>query len=223
MSGQSSSRRFLPLLAAVTMLGLAGCATPANQPSTSPRPSAGAIRVGAVFPLAGNAAGLANEELDGVQAAADFVNADGGIDGRRIVLDVRDLESAADAPGVMTSLKAAGATVVVGAYSSALSVPASQAADDAGLVYWEAGAVADQLTGRGLPLVFRVGASGTNLGSNSAAFAATELAPRLGRTPPNSGSRSSPRMMTTPDQWQMLQRPRLRARGPRSSPAKRTI
>jgi branched-chain amino acid transport system substrate-binding protein len=59
----------------------------------------------------------------------------------------------------------------------------SQAASDAGLVYWEAGAVADQLTGRGLPLVFRVGATGSNLGSNSATFAATELAPRLGVAP----------------------------------------
>jgi branched-chain amino acid transport system substrate-binding protein len=37
------------------------------------------------------------------------------------------------------------------------------------------------LTGRGLPLVFRVGASGSNLGSNSSAFAATELASRLGK------------------------------------------
>ncbi|HEY7827998.1 MAG TPA: ABC transporter substrate-binding protein, partial [Candidatus Limnocylindrales bacterium] len=44
------------------------------------------------------------------------------------------------------------------------------------------GAVADQLTGRGLPLVFRVGASGTNLGDNSATFATSELAPRLGTT-----------------------------------------
>jgi branched-chain amino acid transport system substrate-binding protein len=42
--------------------------------------------------------------------------------------------------------------------------------------------VADQLTGRGLPLVFRVGASGTNLGDNSATFATTQLAPRLGTT-----------------------------------------
>ncbi|HZC32570.1 MAG TPA: ABC transporter substrate-binding protein [Candidatus Bathyarchaeia archaeon] len=138
--------------------------------------------MGAVFPLAGNAAGLAKEELAGVQAAADFVNADGGVDGRRIVLDVRDLESGTDAPAVMTGLRADGATVVVGAYASALSIPASQAASDAGLVYWEAGAVADRLTGRGLPLVFRVGASGTNLGSNSAAFAAGELAPRLSKT-----------------------------------------
>jgi ABC-type branched-subunit amino acid transport system substrate-binding protein len=73
--------------------------------------------------------------------------------------------------------------VVVGAYSSELSIPAAAAADRAGLVYWEAGSVADQLTGQGLPLVFRVGASSTNLGDNSANFAASQLAPRLGTTP----------------------------------------
>jgi branched-chain amino acid transport system substrate-binding protein len=144
--------------------------------------STGEIRIGAVFPLGGNAAGLASQELAGVQIAADFVNATGGVDGRRIVLDVRDLEPGDDAATVMKSLAAGGASIVVGAYSSDLSIAASQAANDAGLVYWEAGAVADRLTGRGLPLVFRVGASGTNLGSNSAAFATTQLAPRLGRS-----------------------------------------
>ncbi len=87
-----------------------------------------------------------------------------------------------DAPAAMADLKAHGDAVVVGAYSSELSIPASQAASDAGLVYWEAGAVADQLTGRGLPLVFRVGASGANLGSNSARFAVDELASRLGKS-----------------------------------------
>jgi branched-chain amino acid transport system substrate-binding protein len=72
---------------------------------------------------------------------------------------------------------------VIGTYSSDLSIAASAAASAAGLVYWEGGAVADRLTGRGLPLVFRVGASGTTLGSNSAAFAATQLAPRLHKEP----------------------------------------
>ena len=162
-----------------------GCAQPAARPSPSavtvapPAP----IRVGAVFPLQGNAAGLAGEQLKGVQVAADFVNADGGIGGRRIVLDVRDLASRDDATAVMAGLKSDGVSLVIGAYASDLTIAASQAADAAGLVYWEAGAVADQLTGRGLPLVFRVGASGTNLGSNSAAFAARVLAPRLGATP----------------------------------------
>ena len=109
------------------------------------------------------------------------MNATGGVAGRRIELDVRDLESADQAPAVMASLRSDGVSIVVGTYSSDLSVPASTAADAAGMLYWETGAVADRLTGRGLPLVFRVGASGTNLGTNSAAFAAQELAPRLGR------------------------------------------
>ena len=137
------------------------------------------IRVGAVFPISGNAAGLAGQELAGVRMAADLVNADGGVGGRPVELVVRDLEAAREAPAVMAAMRADGIHVVIGAYSSDLSIAASAAADSAGLVYWEAGAVADRLTGRGLPLVFRVGASGTDLGSNSARFAATELAPLL--------------------------------------------
>jgi len=139
------------------------------------------IVIGAVFPLSGNAAPLASETLRGVQLAADMVNADGGVRGRHVSLDVRDLASAADAPAVMAAIRADGASVVIGAYSSDLSVPAARAAADQGLVYWEAGAVADRLTGQGLPLVFRVGASGTNLGTNSGSFAVQQLAPRLGR------------------------------------------
>jgi branched-chain amino acid transport system substrate-binding protein len=162
-----------------TSLALAGCAAGATPAPSSPPP----IRIGAVFPISGSAASLAGQELRGVQIAADLVNATGGVAGRRIELDVRDLESADQAPNVMASLRSDGVSLVVGTYSSDLSVPASTAADAAGMLYWETGAVADRLTGRGLPLVFRVGASGTNLGTNSASFAAQELAPRLGRAP----------------------------------------
>jgi branched-chain amino acid transport system substrate-binding protein len=183
MTAHPQRRRPIEFLAAVALLIGTACVAPARAPSPSSSLTTGDIRIGAVFPLDGTAAGLAKEELAGVQTAADFVNADDGIDGRRITLDVRDLESGADAPGVMAALRADGDSVVVGAYASALSIPASQAASDADLVYWEAGAVADRLTGRGLPLVFRVGASGTNLGSNSAAFAASELGPRLAKGP----------------------------------------
>ena len=142
---------------------------------------AAVIRIGAVFPITSNAASLAGPELTGVQIAADLVNADGGVAGRRIELVVRNLPSRDAADGVMQDLKAQGVQLVIGAYSSDLSIAASQAADKAGLLYWESGAVADQLTGRGLPMTFRVGASGSNLGTNSATFAADELASRLGK------------------------------------------
>lgn len=146
-------------------------------------PGPGSVRVGAIFPLDGMAAVLAGQERLGVSLAADFVSADGGIGGRRVELDVRDLSDRSAAGQVIDSLRAEGAQVVIGAYSSNLSMAVSSAAAAAGLVYWEAGAVADQLTGRGLPLVFRVGTNGARLGANSATFAATELAPRLGRLP----------------------------------------
>src|SRR5207244_10433819 len=102
--------------------------------------------------------------------------------GRPVELDVKGLPSRDRAPEVMARLRSDGIQVVIGAYSSDLSIAASSAANDAGLVYWEGGAVADRLTSRGLPLVFRVGASGTNLGTNSVEFAARDLAPRLDRT-----------------------------------------
>jgi ABC-type branched-subunit amino acid transport system substrate-binding protein len=140
------------------------------------------LRVGVVLPLSGMPAELAGQERLGIQLAADLVNADGGVQGRQLV--ARRARSLGQQPGaaVVAQLKAEGASVVVGSYASDLSMAVSSAAANAGLVYWESGAVADQLTGRGLPLVFRVGADGARLGANSATFAATELAPLLGKT-----------------------------------------
>ena len=154
----------------VLVLALVGCAS-------GKRP----IRIGAIFPITGDAATLAVPELTGVQIAADLINADGGIDGRRIELVVRDLRSRDEANRVMADLAGQGIEIVIGAYSSDLSIAASEAADRAGLLYWEAGAVADRLTGRGLPKVFRVGTTGGTLGANSSLFAARELAGRLGK------------------------------------------
>ena len=147
--------------------------------STLPAP----IRIGAVFPISSNAASLAGPELTGVEIAVDLINADGGIDGRRVELEVRDLRSRAESDGVMRELAGQGIEIVIGAYSSDLSIAASEAADRAGLLYWEAGAVADRLTGRGLPRVFRVGTNGRTLVANSSNFAAEELAGRLGKSP----------------------------------------
>jgi len=161
------------LVALLASLGAAAC---------TPLPSS-SIKVGALFPLTGAQAPLAQQEYAGVQIAQDFVNADGGVAGRPIELIARDLTTREDAHDRVVALEREGARVIIGTYSSALSLPASQAAQDRGLVYWEAGAVADQVTGRGLPLVFRVGATGRNLGSMSSRFVAQVIAPRLQRRP----------------------------------------
>ena len=156
------------------------CAACASAPSGG---GAASIKIGAVFPLSGPEAPLAKQEYAGVQIARDLVNADGGVDGAPIELITRDLVFESDATSRVADLKAHGVTAILGAYSSSLSMPVSDATQAAGLLYWEAGAVADQLTGRAYPLVFRVGAAGSNLGSTSSHFAAQVLAPRLGLKP----------------------------------------
>lgn len=161
-------------LAAVT--AVAGCGAAASAPGS-------VLRIGAVFPLSGPTAADAHDEYLGAQLAAQMVDQSGGIDGRQIALDVRDVDSPSAVQQTADSLRRDGVPAVIGAYSSQLSIPLAAAVARDGLVYWETGAVADQVTGQGQPLVFRVGASGSDLGGGSGRFIVQELAPRLHETP----------------------------------------
>ncbi|MGA8417396.1 MAG: ABC transporter substrate-binding protein [Candidatus Dormiibacterota bacterium] len=138
------------------------------------------LRIGAIFPLSGSTAPGSTDEYLGASLAAAMVNAAGGIAGRPISLDVRDVEDQAQIPAAVASLRNDGVPVVIGAYSSQLSIPAAAAVSGAGLVYWETGAVADRVTGQGSPLIFRVGVNGAELGANSGTFMLDELVPRMG-------------------------------------------
>lgn len=164
-------RRYLGL--ALTLL-LTAC----TQALGAPAPS---LDLGVLLPLHGDMASLGQEEQHGIDIAVDTVNASGGVGGRQVRLLVRDVTTREAAAAAAHSLRATGAPLVLGSYSSLLSIAAAHATAAEGMVYWETGAVADLVTGQGLPLVFRVGANGTNLGRGSATFAAEELAPRLGR------------------------------------------
>jgi branched-chain amino acid transport system substrate-binding protein len=138
------------------------------------------LRVGAIFPLSGIDTPDSTDEYLGVTLAAQMVNAGGGVGGRSISLDTRDVETQTQIPTAVSSLAADGVPVVIGAYSSQLSIPAAAAVSAAGMVYWETGAVADRVTGQGSPLVFRVGVDGAELGSNSGKFIVQQLVPRMG-------------------------------------------
>src|SRR5438445_657012 len=166
--------RFRQLAAIGLVMACAACATaPASAGAAS-------IKVGAVVPLSGPQAALAKQEYAGVQIARDLVNADGGVAGAPIALVTKDLTSESDAAARVHELNGEGVHIILGAYSSSLSMPVSAEAQSRGLLYWEAGAVADQLTGRGYPLVFRVGATGQNLGTMSSHFGAMLGADAIG-------------------------------------------
>src|SRR6267143_324760 len=125
--------RFRQLAAIGVVLACAACAT-------APSPGgAASIKVGALFPLSGPQAPLAKQEYAGAP----------------IALITKELTSEADAAPRVQELKGQGVQAILGSYSSSLSMPVSAEAQSRGLLYWEAGAVADQLTGRGYPLVDR--------------------------------------------------------------------
>ena len=176
MPGPPSSERSRPFglisVLALAVLG-AACATVA---AAGPVP----LRIGAIFPLSGTTAPDSTDEYLGVSLAAQMVNAEGGIAGHQISLDVRDVQDQSQIPSAVSSLRGDRVPVVIGAYSSQLSIPAAAAVSAAGMVYWETGAVADRVTGQGSPLVFRVGVNGAELGSNSGKFMLQELVPRMG-------------------------------------------
>ncbi len=162
-------------LAAVVVFAVLGAAC-ASVAAAGPVP----FRVGAIFPLSGSTAPDSSDEYLGATLAEQMQNADGGIGGHPISLDLRDVEDQAQIPAAVSSLQADGVPVVIGAYSSQLSIPAAAAVSAAGMVYWETGAVADRVTGQGSPLVFRVGVNGAELGANAGKFMLDQLVPRMG-------------------------------------------
>ena len=166
--------RPLGLIGALILPVLAGAC--ASVAAAGPLP----LRIGAIFPLAGTDAPDSTDEYLGVQLAAQMVNTAGGVGGRSISLDLRDVEDQTQLPAAIASLHADGVPAVIGAYSSQLSIPAAAAVAAEGMVYWETGAVADRVTGAGSPLVFRVGVDGAELGSNSGQFVTSQLVPKLG-------------------------------------------
>lgn len=163
---------WLPLL--VTLLFLATL-TPALPTASRPAPP---ILVGAVYPLSGPQGAGGRDELGGVQTALALVNAAGGIGGRPVQLVVEDAPTAAAGVAAVDALvQQDHVPVILGSYSSVISVAASAEANRLHTVWWETGAVADAVTARRLPYIFRTVAYGGNLGRTSAQFTLDTLLP----------------------------------------------
>jgi branched-chain amino acid transport system substrate-binding protein len=73
-------------------------------------------------------------------------------------------------------------SVILGSFSSSISLAASAKADQHKVVYWELGAVGDQITQRKLKHVFRTCPTGSDLGRDQLRFAVDVLASKIGKT-----------------------------------------
>ncbi|UFH49109.1 ABC transporter substrate-binding protein [Pseudomonas sp. KNUC1026] len=116
------------------------------------------IKIGVAGPMTGANASFGEQYMKGAQAAADAINAAGGVNGEKIVLVKGDdacepKQAVAVANRLVDQDKVKG---VVGHFCSSSTIPASEVYADAGVIVITPGSTNPTVTERGLSAVFRM-------------------------------------------------------------------
>jgi branched-chain amino acid transport system substrate-binding protein len=118
------------------------------------------VSIGFVLPLSGGAATIGNQTRMGAEIAAEQINANGGIKalgGAKLKLIFADSQSKPDVGVAETErlIQRENVAMIVGAYNSAVTFPASEVAERYKTPWLVTGAVKDEITERGFKYVFR--------------------------------------------------------------------
>jgi branched-chain amino acid transport system substrate-binding protein len=169
--------RPLRLIVPLALLVLAACSQ-AQAPRGGP-----ALVLGAIYPLSGAQAEGGHEELGGVRAALQVARDEGVPGADRVRLQVEDVQTPDEAVAAVDRLiDRYHVPLIIGTYGSTLSAAAAAHADQRHVVYWETGAVADQVTA-GRQYVFRTVATGSTLGRMAVGFTQQVLLGASGLAP----------------------------------------
>lgn len=149
------------LVAAVSsmgvLIGLAGCAGGSNSSGASTSSSGGGtIPIGISEPLTGNDATYGIDYVDAVKVGVKQVNATGGVNGHKIVLNIKDdLGSTSQAVTVAHQLVDSNVVAVIGPELSAQALAAESVYANGNLPIY-IGASNPQITERGYKNIFRL-------------------------------------------------------------------
>lgn len=174
-SGTARSRLAGAACVVVVAVASSGCASKASTGSGS---SGGGTPVGIAVggPLSGQYARAGQETLHAVQIAVDEANAAGGVNGRQVRVVQGDDQG--DPQGGQSVAQKfcddASVLAVVGHYNSGVTIPASSVYQKCGLAEATPLSSNPQVTERGLPNIFRVGARDDYMGPAVAAYVATK-------------------------------------------------
>ncbi|KAB1072991.1 ABC transporter substrate-binding protein [Methylobacterium planeticum] len=140
------------------------------------------VKFGALFPFSGQLALLGEESARGVEIAVEEINAAGGVQGQKVVLvrgDAVDNNQAIGEARRLISLERVSA--IFGSYSSARSIAASQVAEMSGVPYFELGAVAEEVTSRGLQYLYRTNPTAEDMAKLAIEMIVNKVAAGLGK------------------------------------------
>ncbi len=152
-----SHAKGLTLATAILMAlaGLAGCTW--EQEEMPPALTGDPVVIGVPLPLTGAMAAFGTEKRNAYEMAAEELNAAGGIDGRPLLLLMRDTAGEPEsATSVAEELIAKdGACLLLGEYSSACALAVAAVAQKRAVPYLVDCAVADSITQQKASFVFR--------------------------------------------------------------------
>ncbi len=140
------------------------------------------IKIGVIQPLSGPMALLGKYSLEGSEVARLELNGKGGLLGKKvefIIVDAPDAKAAAAAAEKLCTVDKV--KIIMGTYSSSLSYAATNVADKYGVVYWELGAISDDITARGFKYVFRTCPAASTYSYSALQCMSEYLAPKLGK------------------------------------------
>lgn len=173
---------FLISVILIMSLALTGCGGGGGADNGDD--SEGPVVFGAIFPLTGSNALLGDESLRGAQLMVDEINANGGLWGREVVLNVAD---APDATAAQTEAERLitkdGVQIMFGAYSSAIANVASDVCARYGVPYFEFGGIGADIMRKGYPYVWRTCADSFGFGTGQAQYVTEVVLPALGIQP----------------------------------------
>ena len=144
----------------------------------------GPIKVGVVTPNSGTMAILGNDLARNYELAAERINAQGGIKGRKVQIIRGDATNPQEAIAAVEKLAGRDKVdVIAGTIASFISIAASEAALNYNLLYWETNSLANNLTDRGLPNFVRSGPSANQFAQVAVDGTLNLLAKKLGKAP----------------------------------------
>lgn len=168
--------KFTNLAATALILGVSLLGHPARAQDM--------IKIGAVTPSTGMMAPSGNDLARSFELAVDRINAEGGLLGKKLVLIRGSASTAQEAIAAVDQLVSKDKVdLFIGTIITPVSNAASEAAMNYGKLYWEEGALANELTERGLPNFVRSGPNATAFAKQSVQGIIELVAKKLGKQP----------------------------------------
>jgi branched-chain amino acid transport system substrate-binding protein len=173
----SITRRRFGLLAAGSGLALAA-------PSLRSAAAAGGNKIGVVLPMSGPLASTGNDVFRGFEVARALINdTRKGVLGQPVEFAVADVPSSTEATSQAQRLISNDkVSVIVGSHASSVGFAASQVAERNKVIFWEQGAVADDITSRNFKYLFRIVYRATEFGRSAADYLVNSVIPGCGLT-----------------------------------------